>query len=107
MNSIARLFQTSFAVSHGVINHAFVVGDETVNQNGVGVSGTAHENNVVTILYVENDKSADSTTKNSFRITASGNIFNRDVSRLLNAQLRVNENFRKFYIKHTTYKRII
>ncbi|XP_026825947.1 sodium-dependent nutrient amino acid transporter 1-like isoform X1 [Ooceraea biroi] len=39
------LFQTSYTVSDGVINHAFVVGDETINQNGVDISEATHESN--------------------------------------------------------------
>ncbi|RLU21304.1 hypothetical protein DMN91_005677 [Ooceraea biroi] len=37
--------KTSYTVSDGVINHAFVVGDETINQNGVDISEATHESN--------------------------------------------------------------
>jgi len=49
---ISMMFQKSYTISSGVINHAFVV-DEPVNQNGIEVNGPTHETNAVIILHTK------------------------------------------------------
>lgn len=45
------MFQASDAVSDGVINHAFVVDDETTGQNDADVPGVVQESNGVAVFY--------------------------------------------------------